>query len=93
MDPGYRSEKPLGYRQLNVDTAQGLGAIPFGTVFAIIVPETQMVRFRDDGTAPTTAVGMPLPALARLKYTPGNLGALQFISSPAGAVLNIAFYG
>ena len=93
MEYAYRAEKPLGYVQLAVDTATTLGAIPVGAVFAIIVPENQAIRFRDDGVAPTATVGMPLPVLARLKYTVGNLQALRVIGQVAGAIVNVAYYG
>ena len=55
--------KPLGYRQHTVSTtALGLddltGGIPAGATYARIVVETNAVRWRDDGEAATTSVGM-----------------------------------
>lgn len=93
MEAGYKGEQALGFRQITVDTAQSLGAIPNGAVFVIIVPEAQAIRFRDDGGTLSATVGMPLPALARLKYTGGNLGSLRLIGQVAGAIVNVAFYG
>jgi hypothetical protein len=59
--------------------------------FAIIVAETQAVRWRDDGTAPTASVGMPLPVLTEFLYD-GDLTNIRFIQQTASAVLNISYY-
>ena len=47
---------------------------------AIITPETQAVRWRDDGVAPTATVGMPLAAGVTLQYD-GDLSMIKFIES------------
>jgi len=82
---------PLGYDQLtSLGTAQNL-APPAGAIYAVIVPEVQGVRWRDDGTSPTATVGMPVDADAPMTYR-GNLAAIQFIAQSAGAILNVSFY-
>jgi hypothetical protein len=84
-----------GYQQItSLSSAQSL-TVPDGTAYALITPETQAVRFRDDGTAPTATVGMPLSVGATLKYTGGYSGlkALQFIEQTASAKLNIYYFG
>jgi len=58
-----------------------------------IIPETQAIRWRDDGTAPTAAIGMPLAAGDELVYTGRNPEQLSVIAQVAGAVLNIAMFG
>ena len=58
---------------------------------AIITPETQGVRWRDDGTAPTASVGMPLAAGVTLQYD-GDLTQIQFIEQAASAKLNVTYY-
>lgn len=58
---------------------------------AIITPETQAVRWRDDNTAPTDSVGMPLAAGVTLQYD-GDLTQIKFIEQIAGAKLNITYY-
>lgn len=58
---------------------------------AIITPETQNVRWRDDGVAPTATVGMPLAAGVTLQYD-GDLSQIKFIEQTAGAKLNITYY-
>lgn len=60
-------------------------------VFAIITPETQNVRWRDDKTAPTASIGMPLAVGVSLQYD-GNIQDIQFIEEVVGAKLNISYY-
>jgi hypothetical protein len=89
----------LGYQQittlssatnLTVPTTDlnGLSAKP---TLALIVAETQNVRWRDDGVAPTASIGMPLAAGVTLQYD-GDLSRIQFIEQTAGARLNISYY-
>lgn len=81
----------LGYQQItSLSSATGL-TIPQGTTLALIVPETQNVRWRDDGTNPTASVGMPIFVGASLSYD-GDLNRIRFIESTAGAKLNICYY-
>lgn len=68
--------------------ATGLNARP---TIAIITPEGQAVRWRDDATAPTATVGMPLAAGVTLQYD-GDLTKIRFIEQVGGAKLNISFY-
>lgn len=58
---------------------------------ALIRCETQAVRWRDDGTAPTASVGMPLAVGDSLFYD-GDLTRIQFIEQTASAKLNVAYY-
>jgi len=59
--------------------------------FALITPETQGVRWRDDGTAPTASIGMPIAAGAYFSYD-GDLNRIKFIEQTASAELNISYY-
>jgi hypothetical protein len=59
--------------------------------FALITPDTNGVRWRDDGTAPTASIGMPLAAGVTLQYD-GDLSKIKFIESTASAVLNVSYY-
>jgi hypothetical protein len=85
-----------GYAQLSVTTSALLssvsGGIPAGATSALIDFEGNAVRWRDDGTAPTTSVGMPLPVGQFMTFN-SSLTALRFISQSGTAVLNVAFYG
>lgn len=68
--------------------ATGLNAKPS---IAIITPEGQAVRWRDDATAPTASVGMPLAVGVTLQYD-GDLSKIRFIEQVGGARLNISYY-
>lgn len=83
---------PKGYQQItSLSSAAGL-TVPPGGVIALIQAETQSVRWRDDGTNPTTSVGMVLAAGETLAYT-GQLAAIKLIETTASATLNISYYG
>lgn len=83
---------PAGYVQMtSLSSAVGLSSVPTDTKIALIQPETQSIRWRDDGTNPTTTVGMILAAGDTLIYN-GNLQALKFIEVSASAKLNITYY-
>jgi hypothetical protein len=60
-------------------------------VIALITPEGQAVRWRDDNVAPTSSVGMPLPVGVTLQYD-GDLTMIRFIEQVGGAKLNISYY-
>lgn len=81
-----------GYQQITtLSSAQPLD-VPSQAVLAIIRPEEQKVRWRDDGVAPTASVGMPLLAGETFVHN-GNLDALRFIEEATGAKLNVSYYG
>jgi hypothetical protein len=88
--------KPLGFQQISAATlasATGLTA-PTGTTCAYVSidPASNGVRWRDDGTAPTTSVGMLLTAGSVLTFS-GDLTALKFILVSGGSpVANISYY-
>ena len=60
-------------------------------VIALITPESQAVRWRDDGIAPTASVGMPLAVGVTLQYD-GDLTQIKFIEQAASAKINITYY-
>lgn len=89
-----QSLSPLGYEQVtSLSSAAGLASIPAGTVMALIQAESQNVRWRDDGTNPTTTVGSLLMAGATLEYDAGTFARLKFIEVAASAKLNVSYYG
>jgi len=59
--------------------------------FVIITPVTQAVRYRDDGTNPTAAIGIFLQVNVPFVYA-GDLSAIKFFEVAASAELNIAGY-
>jgi hypothetical protein len=84
-------DTPLGYQQITSLSSSAALTIPAGAKRAIIQAETQDVRWRDDGTAPTASVGMVISAGDRLAYT-GSLSAIRFIEATASAKLNVSYY-
>lgn len=86
----------LGYQQITSLAASTGLTVPNDPLkgvptFAIIQAAAQAVRWRDDGVAPTASVGMVLASGGELRYD-GNLSAIRFIESTAGAQLNVSYY-
>lgn len=89
----------MGYQQLaTLSSAVGLTVPPrtpdganMKANFALIIAETQNVRWRDDGIDPTASVGMLLVAGTPLQYD-GDLSKIKFIETTASAKLNISYY-
>jgi hypothetical protein len=88
---------PCGYQQItSLSSAVSLtipsscGGLP--VAFAVLKAEAQALRYRDDGTAPTNSVGMPM-AVADPAFTyTGTLSALQFIEQTSGGKLDVLYY-
>lgn len=88
----------LGYQQITPDTATGL-TVPANTqdgskqqaTFAVITPEIQNVRWRDDGANPTASVGMPIYVGTSFLYD-GDLAKIKFINTVAGGKVNVSYY-
>jgi hypothetical protein len=57
----------------------------------VICIETAAIRWRDDGTAPTTSVGMPIAAGGCFNYS-GTFATLRVIAQTGSPVVNIGFY-
>jgi hypothetical protein len=89
----------LGYQQITaLSSATGLtvptrdlNGLNQKPVIALITPETQAVRWRDDNVDPTASVGMPLAAGVTLQYD-GDLTKIKFIEQLASAKINISYY-
>lgn len=67
------------------------GGAPQSATAATIEAEAQIVRYRDDGVAPTASVGVPIAAGASILYS-GPLDVIQFIEATSTAKVNILFY-
>lgn len=84
--------KPIGYQQIaTVSSAVGLTVPTVGGDLALIQAEAQNVRWRDDGTNPTAAIGMILVANDILMYT-GDFSAIKFFEVTSGAKINVTYY-
>jgi hypothetical protein len=89
----------LGYQQITSLSAstgltvpnRDLNGLNQKPVIALITPEGQAVRWRDDGIAPTATVGMPLSVGVTLQYD-GDLTQIKFIEQTASAKINITYY-
>jgi hypothetical protein len=81
----------LGYQQITSLSAAAALTVPDGATLAVVTPESQSVRWRDDGVAPTASVGMPLTLLTTLSYD-GDLKNIRFIQQAASATINVSYY-
>jgi len=70
--------------------------VPAGSTIAQICVETAGVRYRDDGTAPTASVGIPLVPLSSSVPTcfqyAGPLSSVQFIAISGSPTMDISYY-
>ena len=92
------SLKPRGHQQMTSTLSSAVGlTVPAADTnattarLALIRCETTSVRWRDDGTNPTSSVGMLLDVGESLWYN-GDLQAIKFIRTAASAVLDVAYY-
>jgi hypothetical protein len=86
--------KPLGFQQISAATLAAATplTVPLGANVAIIKATVASVSWRDDGVAPTAAIGVQMLITdPPLEYS-GFLGALQFILAGAGATLSVSYY-
>lgn len=97
------AESPLGYAQSGALAASTLvssltfgsataAGIPEGTQLLIIQCETAAVRWRDDGVAPTAAIGYPLAIGQELRYTAHGQQNLRFIGQTGTAIIDVTAY-
>lgn len=87
--------KVKGFQQITSLAAAAALTVPEGARVAYLTAETQPVRFRDDGTAPTAAIGHRLvPANVESPFLyAGDLHAVRFIEEAASAKLNVTYLG
>lgn len=85
--------RPIGFDTITVSsTAVGLNA-PRGTEYAEISLESNAIRKRDDGTDPTSSVGILLPAGTLFGVCQNSLSKIRFIRQTADGLLNVSYYG
>lgn len=92
MFNGFRTDRPLGYQQIIGVAASTALTVPIGALAMILTTTTNGIRWRDDGVAPTAAIGYPLATGAELEYT-GQLDKFRLIEQAASATVDIAYYG
>ena len=87
--------KPLGtqnFAATSLATAQAL-TVPAGTSVILLRPAGQSVRFRDDGTNPTSTTGMTIPAGELFQYTGATPTTIRIIETAVSATLDVLYYG
>lgn len=90
----------LGYAQLSVDgTVRNLPSIPAGAVMAMIAVESTItsgvaIRYREDGTNPTTTVGFPYVNGSYFSVDgKGNISKFKIIQAGAGThTISVNYY-
>ena len=82
---------PEGYEQITALTPVAGLTVPGDARMALIQVLTESVRWRDDGTDPTTTVGMLVTAGNEFWYT-GDLSTIKFLEVTANAEVNVAYY-
>jgi hypothetical protein len=84
--------EPAGYTQdTDMAAASGLGTVPSGARLVLIQAEGDDLRWRDDGTNPTAAVGMVLAEGQTLVYN-GRFADFKAIQVTAAGVMNVSWY-
>lgn len=87
---------PKGYQQLTVNTVAQSLTIPTSANFAILSLENNSARYRDDGVAPTSSVGMPFTAGASYEIEDpivlASFQIIQDINATGNPTLNISYY-
>jgi hypothetical protein len=86
--------RPKGFQALTVSTTAVGFTIPSGSEMAITYQELADVRWRDDGTAPTSAVGILSTNGNQMIVCPGSLSLIKFIrTAGVDATISTVFYG
>lgn len=98
MDANVASLSALGQGQLTslgsaVAVSTVSGGIPAGTQKVLLEPEAQNVRYRDDGTDPTSGVGILMVANTVYEFDVAQIPRMKVIETTGSAKLNISFYG
>ena len=81
----------IGFQQITPLTTAQILTVPVGARIAVIHADGQVIRWRDDGTAPTATVGMRLVVGGELVYD-GELTKLKIIEEATGAKANVSYY-
>lgn len=81
----------LLYTFLDATLVSGSNVIA-GVDYVIVQPESQNIRWRDDGTAPTASVGHLIVANQTYVFTRSQFARLRFIETAASATVNVTAY-
>jgi hypothetical protein len=81
----------MGYQQIVGPAAATNLTVPQGAKIIQVCVSTQAIRYRDDGVAPTSTVGIPVSAGTCFQYS-GPLPLIQFIQQAATATIDVSYY-
>lgn len=81
----------IGYQQIAPGAVSTALTVPVGARIAVIQSEVAVMRWRDDGTAPSATVGMRIAAGGELVYG-GELTKIRIIQEAVGAIANVSYY-
>ena len=94
VNPVFQEQlEPLGYQQIVAATLASATAltVPSRSQVAIMKVEAGALRWRDDGSDPTSAVGMLEADGAKFFYC-GDLSTFKAIRVDATTILNVSYY-
>lgn len=81
----------LGFEQITPGAVSTALTVPAGARLAVIQSSVAAMHWRDDGTAPTAAIGMHIANGGELRYD-GELTKIRIIQVSAGAIANVSYY-
>ena len=87
-------DTPISFEQISINTAAGLTTIPSNANKAVITVETAGLRYRDDGTNPTSSVGHNM-RVGSVIFLNGRNAVLNFKaikSGTANSKINVDYY-
>ena len=85
-------DQPLGYQQITVNGTAVSLTVPTGAAAVVVRAETQNIRWRDDGVAPTASTGFLMNSTDAPYVFGGALAALQFINTGSSTSLDVSYY-
>lgn len=84
---------PKDYQKLTVSSTSVPLTVPQVAEVAVVHVETNPVRYRDDGTDPTSNDGPKVSEGGAIVVCEGSLRDIEFIATGSDATLHILYYG
>lgn len=92
--PGDKLVPARGYEQITVSTTVKTLTIPVGTTKAVVLVETQSLRFTDNGTTPTSSVGSLATSQVEIEVCAPQLGEFRMIrATGTDSAVSVRYYG
>ncbi len=82
----------LGFQQITSLDSAAVLTVPASATFALISCAGGNVSWRDDGTAPTSSIGMFIYDAQPPQLFSGNLSVVKFIKAGSSPKLNVSYY-